>query len=267
MLTALALVATGVIAGILGALLGLGGGVFLVPALTLAFHFPIRIAIGTSLVGVIATSAGVAVMAAQGRGADVPLALRLELATTVGAVVGSTLAGHLSAQALSFLFAGVVFFAAGYTWYKARRQKVVQGDTPQEEDLFKADYQVRHWPIGLSFASVAGALSGLVGVGGGFLKVPVMYAFMDVPLGVATVTSNFMVGITAGASVFVYYTRGDIYPLVTVPTAVGAFIGAAGGRRLASRLRVAWLRQALIFLLLVIGAQMLLKGMGIHVLP
>jgi len=264
MFTILALTITGVIAGILGALLGLGGGVFLVPALTLAFHFPIRIAIGTSLVGVIATSSGVAVMAARGRGADVPLALRLELATTVGAVMGSLLAGFLNARVLSLLFAGVVFFTAGYTWYQAQRRKVAQGDAP-EESLFQADYRVHHWLAGLGFASIAGALSGLVGVGGGFIKVPIMYAVMGVPLGVATATSNFMVGITAGASVFVYYTRGDIHPLVTVPTVLGVFIGAMGGCRVAPHLRVAWLRQALIMLLLIIGIQMVLKGLGIDV--
>jgi len=264
MLTALALMATGVIAGIMGALLGLGGGIFLVPALALIFHFPIRIAIGTSLVGVIATSSGVAVMATRGRDADVPLALRLELATTAGAVMGSLLAGHLDARVLSLLFAGVVFFTAGYTWRQTRHRSTAQGST-SEESLFQADYEIHHWPAGLGFASIAGALSGLVGVGGGFIKVPIMYALMGVPLGVATATSNFMVGITAGASVFVYYTRGDIHPLVAVPTAVGVFIGAVSGCRLAPHLRVAWLRRALIILLVLIGIQMILKGLGIYV--
>ena len=258
----LALFATGLFAGILGALLGLGGGIFLVPALTVLFDLPIQVAVGTSLVGVIATSAGVAAVAPRGRGADIDLALRLSVATTAGAIAGGWFAGWVSAQALSILFASIAFFTAGYMFYKARRRT-----SAVPERLFSSDYHPRRWPAGLSVAAIAGMVSGLLGVGGGFIKVPAMYAVMEVPLGVATATSNFMVGITAGASVFVYYTRGDIYPLVTVPTAVGAFIGAAGGRRLASRLRVAWLRQALILLLLVIGAQMLLKGMGIHVLP
>jgi uncharacterized membrane protein YfcA len=253
----LALIATGLVAGILGALLGLGGGIFLVPALTLLFHLPIRVAVGTSLVGVIATSAGVAAVAPRGRGADVGLALRLEVATTAGAIAGGWLAGRVSAQALSILFAGVVFFTAAYIFHKARRQ----GSGMAPERLFSQDYRPRHWSVGLTAASLAGMISGLLGVGGGFIKVPVMYAVMDVPLGVATATSNFMVGITAAASVFVYYGRGDIHPLVVIPTALGVFVGAMLGVYVLSRLRVAWLRTALVGLLLLMGTQMLLQGL------
>ncbi len=253
----LALIATGLLAGILGALLGLGGGIFLVPALTLVFHLPIRVAVGTSLVGVIATSAGVAAVAPRGRGADVGLALRLEVATTAGAIAGGWLAGLVSAQALSILFACVVFFTAAYLLYKARDQN--KRGLP--ERLFHKDYHPRHWPAGLSVASLAGMVSGLLGVGGGFIKVPVMYAIMEVPLGVATATSNFMVGITAAASVFVYYGRGDIHPLVVIPTALGVFVGAMLGVYVLLRLRVAWVRTALIGLLLLMGAQMLLQGL------
>lgn len=253
----LALLATGLAAGILGALLGLGGGIFLVPALTLFFHLPIRTAVGTSLVGVIATSAGVAAVAARGRGADIGLALRLEVATTIGAIVGGWLAGWVSAQVLSILFAFVVFFTAAYLLYKARRRV----DHLLSERLFHQDYHPHHWPAGLSIAGLAGMVSGLLGVGGGFIKVPVMYAVMDVPLGVATATSNFMVGITAAASVFVYYGRGDIHPLVVVPTALGVFAGAMLGSHVLSRLRVAWLRTALVGLLLLMGLQMLIQGL------
>jgi len=253
----LALLATGLVAGMLGALLGLGGGIFLVPALTLFFHLPIRIAVGTSLVGVIATSAGVATVAARGRGADIGLALRLEMATTVGAIIGGWLAGWVSAQVLSILFACVVFFTAAYLLYKARRRV----DHLRSERLFHQDYHPRHWPAGLSVAGLAGMVSGLLGVGGGFIKVPVMYAVMDVPLGVATATSNFMVGITAAASIFVYYGRGDIHPLVVVPTALGVFAGAMLGSYVLARLRVAWLRTALVGLLLLMGLQMLIQGL------
>ena len=106
---------------------------------------------------------------------------------------------------------------------------------------------------------MAGMISGLLGVGGGFIKVPVMYGVMEVPLGIATATSNFMVGITAAASVFVYYGRGDIHPLVVVPTALGVFIGAMLGVYVLSRLRVTWLRTALIGLLVLMGGQMLIQ--------
>jgi uncharacterized membrane protein YfcA len=253
----LALMATGLLAGILGALLGLGGGIFLVPALTLLFHLPIRVAVGTSLVGVIATSAGVAAVAPRGRGADVGLALRLEVVTAAGAITGGLLAGLVSARALSILFACVVFLTAGYLFYKARDQR--KNRLP--ERLFHQDYRPHHWPVGLSVASLAGMVSGLLGVGGGFIKVPVMYAIMEVPLGVATATSNFMVGITAAASVFVYYGRGDIHPLVVIPTALGVFVGAMLGVYVLLRLRVTWVRTALIGLLLLMGVQMLLQGL------
>jgi uncharacterized membrane protein YfcA len=251
------LMATGLVAGILGALLGLGGGIFLVPALTLLFHLPMRVAVGTSLVGVIATSAGVAAVAARGRGADVGLALRLEMVTAAGAIAGGWLAGRVSPQMLSILFAGVVFFTAAYILYKVWYQR----NNKIPERLYSQDYHPRHWPVGMSVASLAGMVSGLLGVGGGFIKVPVMYAVMDVPLGVATATSNFMVGITAAASVFVYYGRGDIHPLVVIPTALGVFVGAMLGVHALARLRVAWVRMALVALLLLVGVQMLLQGL------
>ena len=256
-MVAIALLVTGVAAGILGALLGLGGGIFLVPALTLFFHLPIHIAVGTSLVGVIATSAGVAAIAPPGRGADVPLALRLEVLTAAGAIAGGLLAGVVSAQVLSVLFALVVFVTAGYLLYKVRRR--AEAGVP--ERLFYLNYRLHHWPAGMAVSSLAGMISGLLGVGGGFIKVPVMYAIMGAPLGVATATSNFMVGITAAASVFVYYGRGDIHPLVVIPTALGVFAGAMLGVYILPRLRVAWLRLGLVGLLIVMGVQMLLRGL------
>lgn len=255
MLTLVLLLGIGLGAGILGALMGLGGGIFLVPLLTVLLHLPIRVAVGTSLVAVIATSAGVAAFAPRGRGGDVGLALRLEMITTAGAIAGSLLAGIMSARTLYVLFAAVVFLTAVYTLYKGRRP-----GAPVEEVLFRSDYRPRHWPLGFSGAALAGMVSGLLGVGGGFIKVPVMYAVMEVPLGVATATSNFMVGITAAASVFVYYGRGDIYPLVAVPTAAGVFVGAVAAVYLLPRLRAAWVRMALIGLLALMGGYMLLEG-------
>ncbi len=258
MVVALALLGTGVVAGVLGALLGLGGGIFLVPALTLLFHLPIHIAVGTSLVGVIATSAGVAAIAPRGRGADVPLALRLEVLTAAGAIAGGLLAGVISTQVLSILFALVVFSTAGYVLLKARHR----ADASVQERLFYFNYRLHHWPAGVAVSSLAGMVSGLLGVGGGFIKVPVMYAIMGAPLGVATATSNLMVGITAAASVFVYYGRGDIHPLVVIPTALGVFAGAMLGVYILPRLRVAWLRLGLIGLLVIMGVQMLVRALN-----
>ena len=250
----LALFGTGALAGGVGALLGLGGGIFLVPALTLLFHLPVRIAVGTSLVSVIATSAGVAASASEESGADVMLALRLEIATAAGAVVGGLVAGFVPANALAILFAVVVFATAAYTLAKNLRGA---GD----EKMYRRDYTARNWVAGSSTAGLAGMVSGLLGVGGGFIKVPTMYAVMGVPLGIATATSNFMVGITAAASVFVYIGRGDVRPLIVVPTAAGVFLGAVVGSLLQSRVKVGALRWALVVLLLGIGVQMLVRGL------
>jgi len=259
-LTVLALAGTGIIAGMFGAMLGLGGGILLVPALTLLFGLPMRVAVGVSLIGVIATSAGVATVARPGRSADVGLALRLEIASTLGALLGSLAAGALSSEILALLFAGITLATAVYTYLKTRR-RLDPAVADASEALFSTDYRPTHWPAGLSLMGLAGALSGLTGTGGGFIKVPVMYSLMDVPLGVATTSSNFMVGITAAASALLYYSRGDIYPLVAVPTAIGVFVGALAGVRMAARLRVEALRKMLIVLLVLVALQMAWKGL------
>jgi hypothetical protein len=257
-LVLLELVFTGALAGLFGALLGLGGGIFLVPALTLLFHVPLRLAVGTSLMCVVANSAGVAAVTSPGRGPDLSLAMRLEASTVFGAILGGLLAGHVSTAALSLLFAGVVYLTAVYTAAKARR-KAGPGEL---EALFRTDYEPRHWAAGSAAALVAGAISGLLGVGGGFIKVPVMYALMEVPLGVATATSNFMVGITAAASFFVYYGRGEVRPLLAVPTALGVFGGALLGAYLLPRAKAQWLRWLLLGVMLLMGTKMLLQGLG-----
>lgn len=246
----------GVTSGIFSAILGLGGGIFLVPILTILFHLPIRVAVGTSLVSIIATSAGVAAVTPRGHGGNFELGLRLEVATSAGAILGSWLAGLISTQILSILFSIVVFMTAGYLFIKDRRARM----DADEEEMFTEDYRPRHWAAGLGVAGFAGTVAGLLGVSGGFIKVPLMHALMEVPLGVATATSSFMVGITAAASVFIYYGRGDIHPLVAIPTALGIFSGAMLGVKLLPHLKATWLRTGLIGLLLVMGLQMLLQG-------
>ncbi|NUP99626.1 MAG: sulfite exporter TauE/SafE family protein [Armatimonadetes bacterium] len=255
MLTVLGLLVCGLMAGLLGAMLGLGGGIFLVPALTLLFHLDLRVAAGTSLVCVIATSAGVAAIAGRGRGPDHTLALRLLVATIAGAIAGGLVAGSLDRRVLSLLFATVVFATAAYTVKRSRSQ--ARGFA---ERLFHRDYVPTNWRAGLGLSALAGLISGLLGVGGGFLQVPMMYAVMGVPLGIATATSNYMIGITASASVFIYYGRGDIRPIVVVPAAVGVFAGAMVGAYLLPRLRAQWLRTVLVGLMIVMGLQMAWQG-------
>ncbi len=259
MLTITLLTTIGVISGILGGILGLGGGVFLVPALVILFHLPMRIAVGTSLVGVIATSTGVAAATSPDITPNTSLALRLEIATTLGAIGGSVLAGILSSNLLSVIFGLMVIGTGAYTMVKPEHPGAQEG-------AITGKYEVHNWPLGLGMGTIAGSLAGMLGVGGGFIKVPVMYTIMGVPIRVATVTSHFMVGITAAASVFVYYARGDIHPLVTAPAALGMFIGAGIGVFTARRMYVSWIKTALVIFLFLIGVQMLTKGVGINVL-
>lgn len=269
-MTLFLLVVAGSFAGLFGAVLGLGGGIFLVPILTLIFRLPIRLAIGTSLMAVIATSAGVANVLSQSKMTDVKLAINLELGTTLGAVAGSLIAGLLSPRTLSLLFGIFLLLVTGYTIYRIQvtyRKEVGTASRVRKlrEELFSAHYEVRNWLPGMAVSFLAGGVSGLSGVGGGFIKVPIMYSVMGVPLGVATATSNFMVGITASASVFIYYARGDIAPLVVAPTACGVFLGALIGARIYRKLNVQLLRSVLLVVIVYTAVHMIVKGLMLHV--
>lgn len=241
----------GLAAGFMGALLGMGGGLFIVPALTGLCGLPLRTAVGASLLGVIATSVGVACTARPGRAANLSLAMPLELATTIGAVAGSLLAGVIPARLLYALFAVVVLTTAVYTAVRNRLLSSAAASGPQPID---------HWPAGLAASALAGLLSGLTGVGGGFLKVPVMYAMMHVPFPTAAATSSFMVGITAATSATIYLARGDVHPLVAAPLCLGAIGGAAIGGSIAHRIPTAPLRRSLVALLVAIAVEMLWKA-------
>src|SRR6478736_4928103 len=212
MLTAL-LVLLGFCAGLLGALTGIGGGVILTPILALHFGVPIRQAIGTSLVAVITTSAASSSVHLQRHTTDIRLGMTLELATSLGAAVMAYLVGYFNRSFLEGLFAAFLLYSAITLLWGRKR-----------------------YPLGLGASLVAGALSGLLGIGGGPIKVPVMMIFMDVPLIVATATSNFMIGVTAAASAIVYYRRGDIQVQIAAPLAVGVFLGSLLGARLAPRI-------------------------------
>ena len=242
----------GLVAGFVGAVLGLGGGLFIVPALTALFGLPLRTAVGASLLGIIATSVGVACTARPGRSADLSLAMRLELATTIGAIAGSLVAGIIPPPLLYGLFAIVVLATAAYTAFKSRIISAAHPDGPSTIDC---------WPAGLAASAVAGTLSGMTGVGGGFLKVPVMFAVMHVPFATAAATSSFMVGITAATSASIYLARGDVHPLVAAPLCLGAIVGAAIGGSVAHRIPPAPLRRALVALLFAIAIEMAWKAL------
>src|ERR1700726_2187346 len=236
MLSAL-LVVLGFFAGLLGALTGMGGGILLTPILALHFGIPIRQAIGTSLVAVITTSAASSSVHLQRHTTDIRLGMTLELATAFGAAVTAYLVGYFNRNVLEGLFAGFLLYSSITILARGGKLKDEETVPPNTNgETVIPPYEPKRYPLGLSASLVAGGLSGLLGIGGGPIKVPVMYLFMNVPLMVATATSNFMIGVTAGASAIVYYRRGDILPHVAAPLAVGVFLGSLLGARMAPRI-------------------------------
>jgi hypothetical protein len=237
MLTTLLLVILGFVAGLLGALTGIGGGVLLTPILALHFGIPIRQAIGTSLVAVITTSAASSSVHLQRHTTDIRLGMTLELATALGAAVMAYLVGYFNRSALEGLFAAFLLYSSIMILSKGGDAKLDEGSTPAlNGEVVIPPYEPQRYPLGLGASLIAGALSGLLGIGGGPIKVPVMFIFMNVPLMVATATSNFMIGVTAAASAIVYYRRGDIQAQIAAPLAVGVFLGSLLGARLAPRI-------------------------------
>lgn len=230
------LVAFGFFAGLLGALTGIGGGVLLTPILALHFGIPIRQAIGTSLVAVITTSAASSSVHLQRHTTDIRLGMTLELATALGAAVMAYLVGYFNRGVLEGLFAAFLLYSSITILRSGGKLKSDEHAASLKNGNGEVPpYEPQRYPLGLAASLVAGALSGLLGIGGGPIKVPVMFLFMNVPLMVATATSNFMIGVTAGASAIVYYRRGDIQPEIAAPLAVGVFLGSLLGARLAPR--------------------------------
>jgi hypothetical protein len=262
-----------IVAGVVGSLLGLGGGVVVVPALTLLFGVPIRLAIGASIISIIATSSGAAVAYVRDGLANLRVGMFLEIGTTVGAITGAYIAGVVDARVLFVVF-GLVLSLSALQMFR-RRHAVVGTDVPPDRwadrlrlhDAFYDEatdsvvpYRVTHTRIGLSLMYVAGAVSGMLGVGSGSLKVPSMDLAMHLPMKVSTATSNFMIGVTAAASAGVYFVRGDIQPLIAGPVALGILVGATAGARLLPRIQSSSVRVLFVVVLLAVAVQMLLKG-------
>ena len=254
------LVVLGFFAGLLGALTGIGGGVLLSPILALHFGIPIRQAIGTSLVAVITTSAASSSIHLQRHTTDIRLGMTLELATSFGAAVTAYLVGYFNRNALEGLFAGFLLYSAITILWRGGKVKPEDEFSPNyvNGELVIPPYDPQRYPLGLGASLVAGALSGLLGIGGGPIKVPVMYIFMNVPLMVATATSNFMIGVTAAASAIVYYRRGDILVQYAAPLAVGVFLGSVLGARLAPRIHTRYVIYLLVAIMLYLAGHLLL---------
>jgi len=256
-------------AGLFGSLLGLGGGLFVVPLLTGLLHVPIHNAIGASIVAVIATSSTGGSAYLRQRVANVRLGMTLEMGTVLGAILGALTTAAASPRLLDLVF-GVVLLYTGYYMARGSRGDLVRAPTgaPTALDFSYHDarekrdvpYRVRRLPVGLSVGFVAGYVSGILGVGGGLFKVPAMALLMGVPLKVATATSTFMIGVTGTAGAFIQYTHGLVDPTLTVPVVVGVIGGALLGPRVARRLPVARLRQIFVVVVIIFAAEMLWRA-------
>jgi uncharacterized protein len=258
------------LAGFLGALTGLGGGVVVVPMLALLLHVDIRYAIGASLVSVIATSSGAAAAYVREGYSNIRIGMFLETATTIGAIVGAAIALHVSGNAIAIVFGLTLLYSA----YLSSRNRVEHGEhlpaTPLATKLRlngsyptasgMQSYNVRGVPAGYSLMFGAGVLSGLLGIGSGAVKVLAMDQAMKIPFKVSTTTSNFMIGVTAAASAGLYLRRGYISPAVAMPVMLGVLAGSLIGARVLVKARVKVLRYLFAAVIVVLGFEMIFNG-------
>ena len=253
----------GLVAGLLGSMLGVGGGIFIVPMLTLVLHLPIHIAIGSSLVAIVATSCTAASTYTKNRLTNVKLGLLLETAATPGAIVGGLVVALLSPSLLSAFF-GIILIYVAYTMV-VRKPLIAEGSRPEanspEQDetpsTFSSllassfydrssgkvvNYKVSHIPQGAGAGFFAGTISSLLGIGGGIVQVPIMNLVMGLPMKPTIATSTFMIAITTAAGALIHYYHGHIYLTIVAPLLIGAFLGARLGAELAQRARGTLLR-------------------------
>lgn len=258
-------------------MLGLGGGMLLIPILTLGLGVDIRYAVGASIVSVIATSTGAAAAYVRERLTNLRVAMFLELGTTAGALTGAFIAGVLSGRWLFVIFGMVMGGSAIAMLRKMRRGADERGEPPPDELADSLELHGSYWddetgretpyrvtrPLaGLGLMYIAGTVSGLLGIGSGSLKVPAMDLAMRLPLRVSTATSNFMIGVTGAASAGVYFARGDIDPFIAGPVCAGVALGAFGGTKLLKKTKNRTLRIAFIVVLLWVSIQMLRRGIA-----
>lgn len=273
----LAVLLTSVGAGMVGAILGLGGGILLVPILTMFYGVDLHYAMGASIISVIATSSGAAAAYLKTGLSNVRIGLFLVLATITGAITGATLSGVVPARWLELILG----LALGYSTFVTIKQLHVElpGPAPREwlatrfglegtyhDFLAGEDVSYRATRVGRGFAAMyaAGVLSGLLGIGSGAFKVLAMDNLMRLPMKVSTATSNFMIGITAAASAGIYFTRGDIQPLVVAPVAIGVLGGAYLGTVVMARMRNTTLRKVFLPIVVYLALSMVWRSFGIH---
>ncbi len=253
-------------AGFVGAISGLGGGVFIVPALVVIAKMPMRVAVGASLISVVATSAGASVAFVRDGWTNLKVAMVLECATVTGAIVGAYLAGLMPTYALEGLFALMMLQSAYFSIMKhdetllaeggpiARKLRMA-GEIPDEAGR-RQRYEIINVRYGGVLMLIAGVMSGLLGIGSGALKVIAMDQVMHIPLKVSSATSNFMIGVTAGAGALVFLARGDVATTIAAPVALGVTVGALIGSRILPLLKVAHLRNVFAAILILIALEM-----------
>ncbi len=260
-----------VLAGFVGSLTGLGGGIIITPLLTLALGVDIRYAIGATLVSVIATSSGAAAAYVREGFSNIRIGMFLEIATTLGAVAGAMLAARISTGAISLIF-GVVLLYSAYASSRPRRGRSddrrpdplasrlrLNGSFPTPEGT--SSYNVQHVPAGLCLMFGAGTLSGLLGIGSGAVKVIAMDQAMGIPFKVSTTTSNFMIGVTAAASAGIYLRRGYIDPGLAMPVMLGVVMGSLVGARVLTHAKTRWLRMLFGFVIGIMAVEMIYHGL------
>jgi uncharacterized membrane protein YfcA len=260
------------VAGLLGALTGLGGGVVLIPLLTLALHVDMRYAIGASLISVIATSSGAAAAYVREGYSNVRIGMFLEVATTFGAVLGAFLATRAPTRALAIVFGVVLIYSAWLSRGKMENDVTTAVDNPWSDRLRMSAaypdgargelraYKVDRIPAGFATMFGAGILSGLLGIGSGAVKVLAMDKVMRIPFKVSTTTSNFMIGVTAAASAGIYLARGYVNPGLAFPVMLGVLAGSLLGAKILVHSRVSLLRGIFAFVIAALGVEMIVNG-------
>jgi uncharacterized membrane protein YfcA len=266
-----------IFAGIIGSMAGLGGGVLIVPFLTLYFHVPVSLAIGASIISVIATSSGAASAYVKDKISNIRVGTFLVLFTTTGAIAGAFLE-HIAPKQIIYIVFGVVLLISVFPLIKkigeVNQSPTVKNDPiaeklslnshyPNYELKKEMDYNVAGVKSGSAMMLVAGVLSGLLGIGSGVFKVIAMDTFMKLPIKVSTTTSNFMIGMTAAASAGIYFFNGDVNPFIAAPVAIGVLIGAVTGARLLVRTKGSTIRIIFAVIIVVVAVEMLLNGVGI----
>ena len=278
-----ALVAIGLVAGLFGSMLGVGGGFIIVPILTLALKLPMQVAIGSSLVAIVANSCTAASAYLKTRMTNVSLGLLLETTTIPGDIIGAMVISLITSSTLGVLF-GIVLLYVSYSLIfqqPAMSEDVVTSETENSDDASSgllgqaehlyydpnqnrtASYRINRIPSGLIASFFAGILSSMMGIGGGIIKVPVMHSLMGIPIKVAIGTSSFMIALTTAVGALIYYHNGYVYPSIVVPLIVGVVGGALLGTSLAQQARGVWLRRGFGGLLLVTAILMFLNAANV----